>query len=60
MSMEKLQEAFGIARRLNAMYVAVRFHIAMKRAEPDIGWERSVVRQLRDVLVNEGTRLSSH
>jgi len=51
--MERLREAFAVARRINAMYVAVRFYIAMQRAEADIGWERAVVGQLRDVLINE-------
>jgi hypothetical protein len=58
-SMDHLHDAFAIARRLNAMYQAVRFHIAMGRAEPNVGWEECVVGQLKDVLINEQNRTAA-
>jgi len=53
LSIEKLREAFAIARRINAMYQAVRFHLAMRTSEPMIGWEDCLLAQVNDVLVNE-------
>jgi hypothetical protein len=52
----QLREAFAIARRINAMYQAVRFELAMRASEPMIGWERCLLAQVKDVLINEAVR----
>ncbi len=53
LAIEKLRKAFALARRINAMYQAVRFHLAMRTSEPMIGWEECLLAQVNDVLVNE-------